>query len=359
MASHVVSAFPAGYESDGSNDEWDIGYSFKKKTSENKASGVDEVVENDVSRLKQAISKADIQTVEQLLDKGVDVETRLAFEWTPLMCAVNLANHDIAKLLLDRGASANSSKGQYTVLMAGCTASTSEDAIVRCVELLLSRHADPNTGDRSGMSCLMQAAIAGYSKVINLLVSHGAHVNVQDSNGYTALALAAQYGRVEVALKLLQLGADKTLRTNDGETPADIALAYKHTRLTQILNASGQGFNQLFNAEGESFSKIPKDKSDGPDSKECLTKLGDLELLLHGLKLEYLAEIMIENGVTWSSLLTMEREDLQKVGITDPEDQKKLLQAIQEMVLEQVDMDNFKELNADSRVWAALQRLAE
>lgn len=42
---------------------------------------------------------------------GVDVETRLGFEWTPLMCAVSVANYDLAKLLLDRGASANFSKG--------------------------------------------------------------------------------------------------------------------------------------------------------------------------------------------------------------------------------------------------------
>lgn len=42
----------------------------------------------------------------------MDVETRLGFEWTPLMCAVTVANFDLAKLLLDRGASANFSKGQ-------------------------------------------------------------------------------------------------------------------------------------------------------------------------------------------------------------------------------------------------------
>ncbi|KAK0146199.1 Ankyrin repeat, SAM and basic leucine zipper domain-containing protein 1 [Merluccius polli] len=118
------------------------------------------------------------------------------------------------------------------------------------------------------MSCLMQAARDGYSTVINLLVSHGAHVNAQDSNGYTALAFAAQYGRVEAALKLLQVGADKTIRTKDGESPADISLAYKHTRLTQILTASGQEHNQRFNSKEESLSKTPKDNSDGPDSKE-------------------------------------------------------------------------------------------
>lgn len=50
-----------------------------------------------------------------LVKTGMDVETRLGFEWTPLMCAVSVANYDLAKLLLDRGASANFSKGQIRV----------------------------------------------------------------------------------------------------------------------------------------------------------------------------------------------------------------------------------------------------
>ena len=45
----------------------------------------------------------------------MDVETRLGFEWTPLMCAVSVANYDLAKVLLDRGASANFSKGQTRI----------------------------------------------------------------------------------------------------------------------------------------------------------------------------------------------------------------------------------------------------
>lgn len=42
----------------------------------------------------------------------MDVETRLGFGWTPLMCAVGEANFDLAKLLLDRGANASFSKGK-------------------------------------------------------------------------------------------------------------------------------------------------------------------------------------------------------------------------------------------------------
>uniref|UniRef100_A0A3B3WMQ5 Uncharacterized protein n=1 Tax=Poecilia mexicana TaxID=48701 RepID=A0A3B3WMQ5_9TELE len=79
---------------------------------------------------------------------GLDVETRLGFGWTPLMYAVSVANCNLARLLLDRGASANFSKDCWTVLMASCTASSSEDKIGHCVELLLSRSADPNMVDR-------------------------------------------------------------------------------------------------------------------------------------------------------------------------------------------------------------------
>ena len=39
--------------------------------------------------------------------RGLDVEAKLGFEWTPLMCAVHVAHYDIAKLLLDIGASSN------------------------------------------------------------------------------------------------------------------------------------------------------------------------------------------------------------------------------------------------------------
>lgn len=47
-----------------------------------------------------------------LLWTGLDVETRLSFDWTLLMCAVNVAEYNIAKLLLDRGANASFSQGQ-------------------------------------------------------------------------------------------------------------------------------------------------------------------------------------------------------------------------------------------------------
>ncbi|XP_062276778.1 ankyrin repeat, SAM and basic leucine zipper domain-containing protein 1 [Scomber scombrus] len=344
MGSNMDYAFPAGDESDASNDEWDIGSSVKKKSTCTK--DVDAVVpcaeEDDVSLLKRAINKGDIGTVEHLLDNGMDVETKLGFEWTPLMCAVSVANYDLAKVLLDRGASANFSKDHWTVLMASCTASAGEDKIARCVELLLSRNADPNMLDRSQISCLMLAARNGYSKVINLLASHGTDINIQDCNGYTALAMAVQYNREEAVLKLLELGADKTITLNDGKSPADLALTLKNKQISRIMASS----SHISSSAEKTLPKLLKTNSEPPPSKESATKLDDLELLLHGLDLSYLADIMSENDITWNYLLTMEKEDLEKIGITDPVDQQKVLSAVQQMHLDKVDLTTISQLEA-------------
>uniref|UniRef100_A0A3B4X7F0 Ankyrin repeat, SAM and basic leucine zipper domain containing 1 n=1 Tax=Seriola lalandi dorsalis TaxID=1841481 RepID=A0A3B4X7F0_SERLL len=310
-------AFPAGDESDASNEEWDLGCCLDKNS----------------SRIKVNLENMFPQT-----GLCMDVETRLGFEWTPLMCAVNVANYDLAKLLLDRGARANFSKDHWTVLMASCTASASEDRIARCVELLLSRNADPNMADRSQMTCLMLAARDGYSKVINLLLSHGADINVQDGNGYTALSTAVQYGREEAVLKLLQLGADKTIRTKDGKSPADLAAIFKHTQITRIL-ASSSHISTVQASVEETLSKFFKTNSEPPSSKESAPKLDDLELLLHGLDLSYLTDIM----TIWINKRCFL---ICQIGITDPEHQQKLLSAMQQMHLDKVDLDTISQLGA-------------
>ncbi|KAK1784898.1 hypothetical protein P4O66_018336 [Electrophorus voltai] len=458
MINNIEYAFPAGDESDENSDEWDIGFSSCTKRSDSEVSGTTLPVDDNVSALKKAISAGDVDLVQQLLDgglwfeifhtflSGVDAETRLGFDWTPLMCAVHVAHHDLAELLLDHGANANFSRDHYTVLMAACTAnSANEEKIAKCVALLLSRNADPNaynrwpctlkfnvqvmwacdepsheplnanfgqasrsaahhllpklcttrsvnnfvallTGkkvivscpdkifkERSHITSLMLAARDGYCKVINLLVSHRAELNTQDESGHTALMVAVQYGQERAVLKLLQLGADRSIKTKAGKTAADLAkelkqpqvcdllpLALLHLiyhmghklelliiRISRILDSSGGStFNDGVPSKTETEFTFLNQKPEPPCvSEESSAKLCDIELLLHGLNLEYLSDIMKENDITWSYLLTMEKEDLEKIGITNSKDQKKLLKAIQEMHLDKVDLDTMMQLN--------------
>ncbi|XP_073706142.1 ankyrin repeat, SAM and basic leucine zipper domain-containing protein 1 [Garra rufa] len=348
MLNEIGYAFPAGDESDGSSDEWDIGHSEKNKKPCAEFSEAPLKGEDEVSTLKRAITAGNVERVRELLDSGLDVETRLGFGWTPLMCAVHVAHYELAELLLDYGASANFSRDHYTVLMAACTAaSASEEMISRCVALLLSRNADPNVCNRSSMTCLMLAARDGYCQVINLLVSHGAELNFQNDNGLTALIIAVQYGREAAVLKLLQLGADKFIKNKTGKTAADMAKVFSYPEISRILNSteiSAVNGNAL--SKAEALYKFLNQNADLSSAcKESCSKLSDIELLLHGLNLDHLSDIMVENDVTWSDLLIMEKRDLEKIGVTNPEDQKKILSAMEQMHLDKVDLDTLTPLN--------------
>ncbi|XP_075883311.1 ankyrin repeat, SAM and basic leucine zipper domain-containing protein 1 [Nelusetta ayraudi] len=295
-----------------------------------------------------AISKGDKDAVEMLLDGGMDVDTKLGFGWSPLMCAVNVANFELAKLLLNRGANASLSKDHWTVLMASITASAREDQIASCVDLLLSRKADPNVADRSKTTCLMLAAREGYTKVINLLVSHGAELDSQDGMGFTALYVAVQHSQQEAVLKLLQLGADKSIKSNAGKSPMDLASSLKKTQMRRILSSTSHVATlQASGSVEENLSKFFKTNTEPPSSNESVAKMDEVELLLHGLELGHLADIMVEHDITWGYLVTMEEEDLQKMGVTDPSDQQKLLRAVKQMHLDQVDLETISQLGVE------------
>ncbi|XP_027017846.2 ankyrin repeat, SAM and basic leucine zipper domain-containing protein 1 isoform X2 [Tachysurus fulvidraco] len=341
-------AFPAGDECGASSDEWDIGYTSCTKTLEPEVSKATLPPEDEVTVLKRAITAGDVDLVRQLLDNGLDVETRLGFDWSPLMCAVHVGHCEMAEMLLDRGACANFSRDHYTVLMAACTAiSATEENISKCVGLLLSRNADPNVYSRNHMTCLMLASRDGYTQVINLLVSHGAELNYQDVSGHTALMMAVLYGQEAAVLKLLQLGADKSIKNKAGVTAADLARSNKNLQICRILNSPRDSMvNGMLPSKAECHNQNPGTVS---VSKESSAKLCDIELLLHGLNLEQLSDIMMENDITWSHLLTMEKEELEKIGVTDPEDQTKILNAVQEIHMDRIDLDTLNQLdNIDS-----------
>ncbi|KAM9481220.1 ankyrin repeat, SAM and basic leucine zipper domain-containing protein 1 isoform 1-T2 [Clarias gariepinus] len=348
MLENIEYAFPAGEESDGSDEEWDVGAICATKNLDPEVSKQTTVPGDTVAVMKRAITAGDVDLVRQLLDTGMDVETRLGFDWTPLMCAVHVGHSELAKLLLDRGASANFSSGHYTVLMAACTAnSVSEENISKCMALLLSRNADPNISSRRRVTCLMLAARYGYSQVINLLVSHGAELNFQDDSGYTALMLAVQHGHETAVLKLLQLGADKSIKSKAGNTAADLAKSFKHLQIYKTLSSpSDPTGNGAVPSKAETvFKFLTRNPEPLSVSKESSIKLCDIDLLLHGLKLDYLSDVMMENDITWGHLLTMEKADLENIGITDPEDQKKILNAVEEVHLEKVDLDTLTQLD--------------
>ncbi|MBZ3880533.1 Ankyrin repeat, SAM and basic leucine zipper domain-containing protein 1 [Sciurus carolinensis] len=204
-------AVAGGEESSDSEDEgWHIGY--LDPASQKLKSSLPTEEKNET--FKKALTTGDTSLVEELLDSGISVHSNFRYGWTPLMYAASVANVEMVRLLLDRGANASFDKDKQTVLMTACSACGSEEQILKCVELLLSRNADPNVTCRRLMTPIMYAARDGHPQVVALLVAHGADVNAQDENGYAFGINNKDQQKILAAVKELEVE-----EINFGELP--------------------------------------------------------------------------------------------------------------------------------------------
>ncbi|OPJ68729.1 ankyrin repeat, SAM and basic leucine zipper domain-containing protein 1 isoform X2 [Patagioenas fasciata] len=349
-------------DDDSEEDGWDIGVVPHEPQ-------LDQMLQADKKEvLKKALFRGDVSLIEELLNSGISIESSFQFGWTPLMCAASVADFAVVRLLLDRGANACFEIDKYTVLMAACTAQASEEVILKTVELLLSRNADPNITCRlkveneahchlhecrckkiksllrKQMTPLMYAARKGYPQVVALLVAHGSHINAQDENGYSALIWAAQCGHKSVIFKLLELGADKNLQTKDEKTAAELAKINKHSEIYSLLSLAANhlqgGCHETIKQEAiYKFLTAASDHGVGSYST-----LDDIEVFLHGLGLEHIIGLLKERAITLRQLLNMQKDELTEIGITNPRDQQTLLDAIKELQVEEIRIEDLPEV---------------
>jgi ankyrin repeat protein len=108
----------------------------------------------DEKDLRLAASIGDVETVAQLLDKGVPVDSASKVGKNALMMAVENDNFETVVLLLNRGADVNSRT------VAGCTALTfaAENGHPALTAMLLERGAHLHDRTRSGWDALMIAS---------------------------------------------------------------------------------------------------------------------------------------------------------------------------------------------------------
>ncbi|KFQ03478.1 Ankyrin repeat, SAM and basic leucine zipper domain-containing protein 1, partial [Leptosomus discolor] len=250
-----------------------------------------------------------------LILTGIDIESSFQFGWTPLMCAASVADFAVVRLLLDRGANACFEIDKYNVLMAACTAHASEENILKTVELLLSRNADPNLTCRRQMTPLMYAARKGYPQVVALLVASGSDVNAQDENGYSALMWAAQHGHKSVIFTLLELGADKNLQTKDEKTAAELAKINNHSEIYSLLSLAANNLQGRYHEtmKQEAIHKFLTAVSD--HRVGSFSTFDNLEVFLHGIGLEHIIGLLKEGDTTLRQLLIMQKDELVQVSL--------------------------------------------
>ncbi len=148
--------------------------------------------------LTEAIKYGDQAKVEWYISQGVDlnaVSDELLPLSLPLATAIELRRHNIAKLLLDAGASPNAYiddefVGFFNDLPLNLAVGKSDRVSTK---LLLEAGADPNLfAEYSGPS--LHLALGGPRDIMKLLLDHGAQIDAPDKLGRTALHSAAQIG---------------------------------------------------------------------------------------------------------------------------------------------------------------------
>ena len=185
-----------------------------------------------------AVSSQQDEIVKNLLQKGVNVESRCATSKTPLACAVLTGNEAIVSLLLDNGALVDTMSWGMTPLHEAIR--SENPGMVKLIlrynanietkasrEYAKSNSATPSLVQANNLAShdvecvwtpLFRAAYLGREDIVQLLVEEGADINARGPSELTALMLAVKDQHDSVTKVLLEKGADTAATDESGWT---------------------------------------------------------------------------------------------------------------------------------------------
>jgi ankyrin repeat protein len=149
--------------------------------------------------LEQAVYRGMMESVEFLIEAGVDVNEKQEDFYSPITTSIRDNHPAILSLLLSCGADPNMpGEGLPVIQAAGI-----ED--ITFLQKLVDAGVDVNK-EHSGTFALRQACESNLMDHVKLLLKHGADVNKTGSDGATALDVAAREGHDDMVMLLLDGG---------------------------------------------------------------------------------------------------------------------------------------------------------
>lgn len=144
--------------------------------------------------LHYAAKRGWLDTVETLLNKGADPNSKDVFKATPLISATRQGHKDVVDLLIQSGANVLCCKRDNYTLLHGATANRWLDIMRH----LLDTGINPNVETRQGVTPLEIAISNGVTDVVALLIEAGAKIKRCQLRGAFILDAAARKGHIKV-----------------------------------------------------------------------------------------------------------------------------------------------------------------
>ncbi len=219
--------------------------------------------------LISAILTGDHELVKLILQRGADVEARCVDKTTPLMHATNHGFLSVVEVLLDKGAQLETTTAGWSALQRAANL-----ADIYMVNLLLARGADIEArGPRDfspkkhplaripsadledydavdasdadiGWTALLRAASDGQEPIVRLLLSNGAHIEARSPSNGTPLICAAEGNHEAIVDFLLMNGASVDAEDDFGWKPLHRALVSRGgAKVAQMLLTHGADIN--------------------------------------------------------------------------------------------------------------------
>lgn len=226
-----------------------------------------------------AIKRADIGKIKELIDSGVDVNGKDKQGATPLFYSIEKDNKEIVTILLNNGAIINAIKDASGSTPIHYAVNKGNEEIIN---LLINARADINEGSGFGAPIfyaiekgranivkllldkgadilqhsgllLNKAITRGCSDIVKLLIDAGINVNYNfNIFGETILNSAISSGYNEIVQLLIEAGINVNSKNEQHETPLHKAVNKGNEYLIRLLVESGANIN-----EGDQFGNTP------------------------------------------------------------------------------------------------------
>lgn len=208
-----------------------------------------------------------VESVQELLEKGANIEAKDKYGQTPLILAAWAGHTDIVRLLLDKGANIEAVGVPGTALAAAAGMAHPDT-----VRLLLERGANIEGNSPGGNSPLNSAVRISNIETINLLLDKGANIDARDQLGSPPIITALILKRIDIVRLLLAKGADIEAKDTYGNTALDLALRDGPAEAVDLLEplhrqrklqeqAQSKDPREKFAAYLTAFQQTPSDES--------------------------------------------------------------------------------------------------